>query len=1051
MNGFPNTKNLPMITGIKWTKHTARWGALALGLLLALGPVSQARVVSENGNPDLATANRSVVLFGMVPLDPAGMLPAPLAQVPAPAILPEPDAATKARIVEVYGKLPLSFEANHGQTDGLVKYVARGRGYTLFLTPTEAVLVLKNQPLAVSDQQSARTDQTKNPSQTALRMQLVGANPHPKIAGLDKLPGKSNYFIGNDPKKWRTNVPNYARVRYQNVFPGVDLVYYGKQRQLEYDFVIAPGADPTAITLAFEGADKLEIDDRGNLVLQIPHGQVIQHAPVIYQEMDGDRQPINGHYVLKGNHHVAFQIGAYDVRRPLIIDPVVLTYSSYLGGTNADIGNDIAVDAAGNAYVTGSTVSEAPTPFPTTAGAFQTALASSGFTDAFVTKLNPAGTALVYSTYLGGGNSDFGQGIAVDVANNAYVTGSTASAAPTAFPTTPGAFQTALANAAAVTDAFITKLNPTGGGAADLVYSTYLGGGAGDVGNDIAIDGVGNVYVTGSTASSALIPPPFPTADSPFQPTLGGDTDAFVSKLNPAGGGAADLVYSTYLGGLNSEIGRGIALDPMDNAYVTGETDTSETDVPPFPIASFQDNFGGVTDAFISKIEETAVPPPPPPGPGGGGGGGCFIATAAFGSDLAPQVELLRKFRDRYLLSHAAGRVFVKLYYTISPPLAEQIAESEILRAIARVGLVPIIGWVTLFLWSPTLGLGISLAAVGFGGWLPLRAARRRQHTRANHSVPQAEDEARSRRAARWVRLTIWGCFLFILSTPAPLTAGQGERSQAGSRVELVGNVRLPKAIRFALIRDPELAHLGLYKDGEPIFQGQSPLPLGKITTVYDHALIITLPSGQVIEIPEGARLPGPHGLIFVRSALIDTLRFQIRVGGADRTEEDYSVVDILGRRAILQRDVIADESRRATLAEMVNRIPFVEVAADTWEIPGQSLQEIGNHVGPLLTETLRSASPIVTMNDGVGLKLHNALGSGTLDRRGFKIGYAKLARRTGLKVGDVILSVNGQPVNSAGGLVRIYRQLKSDSSVSDVKVLIERNNKLRTLTYHIR
>ncbi|MCZ6481056.1 MAG: hypothetical protein O6929_11725, partial [candidate division NC10 bacterium] len=320
-----------------------------------------------------------------------------------------------------------------------------------------------------------------------------------------------------------------------------------------------------------------------------------------------------------------------------------------------------------------------------------------------------------------------------------------------------------------------------------------------------------------------------------------------------------------------------------------------------------------------------------------------------------------------------------------------------------------------------------------------------------DNSGHQVKDGTRSRRAALWRRLALWGCILFVLSAAVFLEAAQGEQVQARSRVELVGNVVLPQATRFGLIRDPKSAHLGLYKDGEAIFAGEQPLPVGKVVAVHDRALVITLASGQAVEIPQGARLPGPHGLVFVRSVLIDTLRFQIRVAAAGTLDRNYSVVDILGRRAILQRDAIPGESRTATLAEMVNTIPFVEVAPDTWEVPGQSVKQLGNHVAPLLTETLRSASPTVTMKDGVGLKLHNSLGSGTLDRRGFKIGYAKMAQRTGLEVGDVIISVNEQPVNSAGGLFRIYRTLKSDSTVSEVKVVIERNNTLRTLTYRIR
>ncbi|MCZ6479418.1 MAG: SBBP repeat-containing protein, partial [candidate division NC10 bacterium] len=402
------------------------------------------------------------------PLDPAGMLPDPVARKTPPVILPEPDVATKARIVEAYGKLPLSFEVNNGQTDAQVKYLARGRGYTLFLTGTEAVLVLKNQPSALSDQQSARKEHTKktqSPSRTVLRMQLVGANPHPKVVGLNKLPGKSNYFIGNDPQKWRTNIPTYAKVRYGDVYPNVDLVYYGNQRQLEYDLVVAPGADPKAITLAFEGADKLEINDQGDLVLQTVAGQVIQHAPVIYQEINGVKQAINGHYVLRGKDHVGIQVGPYDATTPLVIDPVVLTYSSYLGGNDIDRGNDIFVDAAGNAYVTGSTLS---INFPGTAGSLiQPNLGNAGGTsDAFVTKINAAGTALTYSTYLGGSLGDQGNSIAVDGPGNAYVTGFTLS---TDFPGTAlsaipsgTSNRPELGNICGDADAVGTKINAAG-------------------------------------------------------------------------------------------------------------------------------------------------------------------------------------------------------------------------------------------------------------------------------------------------------------------------------------------------------------------------------------------------------------------------------------------------------------------------------------------------------------------------------------------------------------------------------------------------------------
>jgi len=535
------------------------------------------------------------------PLDPAGSLPAPEARATAPATAAEPDQATKARIVEAYGKLPLSFEANQGQTDGRVKYLARGPGYMLLLTSTETVLLLRTQRSAVSSRQSARKDEVNKGDQRSravLRMQLVGANPHPKISGQDKLPGKSNYFIGNDPEKWYTNIPTYAKVRYKDVYPGIDLIYYGNQRQLEYDLVVAPGADIKAITLIFEGAEKLEINEQGDLVLHIAGGKVMQRAPILYQEINGMKQPINGHYVLQGNDRVAFQVGAYDVNRPLVIDPVVLTYSSYLGGTLIDLGRDIAVDGNGNAYVTGSTDTDEgqATPFPITPnpGAFDTTF--NGVRDVFVTKVNPAGNALVYSTYLGGNGIDEGQGIALEplcpLNCSASVTGFTTS---TDFPT-PGAFQTVFGG---VRDAFMTRLNATGSA---LTYSTYLGGSLIDTGNDIAVDGGGSAYVTGATDTSELGVPPFPIAS--FQATFGGVTDAFVTKIDPSQAGAASLIYSSYLGGSLIDIGNGIAVDATGSAYVTGATDTDQGQVNPFPIipGALQTTFGGVTDAFVAKV-----------------------------------------------------------------------------------------------------------------------------------------------------------------------------------------------------------------------------------------------------------------------------------------------------------------------------------------------------------------------------------------------------------------------------------------------------------------
>jgi carbohydrate binding protein with CBM6 domain/beta-propeller repeat-containing protein len=412
----------------------------------------------------------------------------------------------------------------------------------------------------------------------AIRMSIVGAAPAPLVSGLEELPGKANYFIGKDPAKWRTNVPTYAKVHYREIYPGIDLVYYGNQRQLEYDFVVAPGADPNKIVLGFKGADKIEIDAQGDLVLDAPGGAIRQHKPVIYQEIDGVRQEIAGSYVRKSANRVGFKVAAYDQSRPLIIDPVVLSYSTYLGGTGNDTGAGIAVDANGNAYVTGS----ASSGFPTTPGAFN---ATGG--GVFVTKLNAAGTALVYSTYLGIGS---GGAIAVDADGNAYVTGSASSD----FPTTPGALN------ATGGGVFVTKLNATGSA---LVYSACFGGSRWEKGNGIAVDAMGHAYVTGSTLSAD-----FPTTAGAFQPIFGGGPsdengkppeDAFVTKLNPT---ATGLIYSTYLGGIGDDHGNGIAIDPDGNAYVTG--DTKAINFPTTP-TSFQPVFGGARDAFVTKLHAT--------------------------------------------------------------------------------------------------------------------------------------------------------------------------------------------------------------------------------------------------------------------------------------------------------------------------------------------------------------------------------------------------------------------------------------------------------------
>jgi len=525
----------------------------------------------------------------------------------------------KPQIVTNYGKLPLSFEANQGQTDEQVKFVSRGPGYTLFLTGTEAVLQLRNADFGLRNEQRAGLRQPaptphsaiRNPQlarPVTLRMRLVGANPNAEARGVEELPGKSNYFIGNDPSKWRTNVPNYAKVEYRDVYPGVNLVYYGNQQQLEHDFVVAPGADPNAIRFGVEGADKTEVDPSGDLVLHGVAGEVRLRKPVVYQKVAGVRREVSGSYVLRPSSQsairnpkspiegstirnpqseirnpqsngpqseIAFQVGSYDPSQPLVIDPV-LVYSTYLGGSGYVYGSGIAVDASGNAYVTGYTSSA---NFPT-ASPLQAA-SGGGPYDAFVSKLNAAGSALVYSTYLGGLSDDRGYGIAVDAAGSAYVTGYTNSAN---FPTT-GSLQPAYGGGS---DVFVAKLNVAGSA---LVYSTYLGGSGWDEGRGIAVDASGSAYVTGYTSSAN-----FPTA-GPLQGSLGGGSwDAFAAKLDVAG---SALVYSTYLGGSGDDYGYGIAVDSAGSAYVTGDTNS-----PNFPTASaLQATYGGgMHDAFVAKL-----------------------------------------------------------------------------------------------------------------------------------------------------------------------------------------------------------------------------------------------------------------------------------------------------------------------------------------------------------------------------------------------------------------------------------------------------------------
>jgi len=514
-------------------------------------------------------------------------------QGPALAIpkAPEPPEAEKARIMENYGKLPLSFEENQGQTDEQVGFLSRGGGYTLFLTPDEAVLALSS---PVRDEgpgdkqkdalQVLLPEKQKSARDAVIRMKFFGANTALVISGEERLPETSNYFIGNDPSKWCTRISKYEKVRYREVYPGIDLVFYGNQGQLEYDFVVSPGSDPSKIRLEFQGVEEVSLDEKGNLVLRLKDGEVIQRAPVIYQEVDGRRVDVAGGYWIDRKGRVGCQVASWDRQSPLVIDPV-LVYYYFLGGSDGDVSEDIAVDGLGNAYVIGYTSSP---DFPTVNALYPThgwnftvnvpyPTHCTGVYDAFIFKLSADGSQAVYSTYLGGNSSDFGHGIAVDGFGNAYVTGYTSSPD---FPTVNALYPSGRG------DAFIFKLSADG---SQAVYSTYLGGNDWDIGEDIAVDGLGNAYVTGETWSSD-----FPTV-SALYPNLCGENDAFIFKLSADG---SQAVYSTYLGGSGLDMGFGIAVDGLGNAYVTGVTQS------PFPTVSalYPTHGGGCYDAFIFKL-----------------------------------------------------------------------------------------------------------------------------------------------------------------------------------------------------------------------------------------------------------------------------------------------------------------------------------------------------------------------------------------------------------------------------------------------------------------
>ena len=566
---------------------------------------------------------------------------------------PPPSKSPSA--LTTFGNLPLSFEENQGQADPSVQFLVHGTGYSLALKPGEAIF-------------APHRSNPEAPSPSLVRITLSGANKLSRISPEDPQITRTNYFLGNDPDRWRTNIPNYAKVRYYSVYPGIDLVYYGNQGQLEHDFVVAPGADPRAIRLHLR-VDNLQkhglhLDAAtGDLLLDLGTGlnpaRLRLLKPVTYQVIHGRRLSVPSNYRLLAGNQISFAVGRYDSSQPLIIDPILtfstyyggsgsktggdaangiavdmygnvflvgtansedfpittgsyqannyaaltghgstvfvsefggsgtfVRYSTYLGGSGGDFGYGIAVDKAGKAYITGATHS---VDFPVTCTAVQPSNKSStpGATTAFVAKLNKAGDALLYSTYLGGkGNQstpaygDVAQAIAVTPSGNAYVTGYTWSGD---FPVTAQAFQPAFAGTALASNAFLTELNPAG---TSFVFSTYLGGngssGAGDAANAIVLDKAGDIFLTGSTTSSN-----FPVTAAALQASLKGSSNAFLTELDPAG---KTELYSTYLGGSGNDSAKALALDSSGNVYLAGNTSSSD-----FPLTS-----GVLEDASIA-------------------------------------------------------------------------------------------------------------------------------------------------------------------------------------------------------------------------------------------------------------------------------------------------------------------------------------------------------------------------------------------------------------------------------------------------------------------
>jgi hypothetical protein len=520
----------------------------------------------------------------------ASFLLVAVSAAPQTGLIQPPKAAA------AYGKLPMTFERNQGQTSAKAQFVARGQGYSAYLTAGGMVLSLRLSRVAAETSGAVPVAHAQSPN-TPLQFNLLGAAQNASVVGENQQPGRVNYFFGKDPKRWHTNVPTYGRVRYKEIYPGIDLIYHGNRQQLEYDFEVSGGGNPNLIQFEIKGTDNIYLDSDGTLAVKVNGGELRFLTPVVYQTANGQRTPIGGRYIMKDSAHIGFAIDQYDSSKPLVIDPV-LTYSTYLGGSGTEYATGLAVDSGDSVYVGGYT--DAADFTLSTLGS-----PAAGVDHVFVAKLDPTGSTLVYADYLGGENADEGLAIALDSTNNVYIAGTTQS---TQFPTV-NPYQATIPGA---NSAFLSKISPDG---STLVYSTYLGGSADEVVAGVGVDSTGSSIVTGYTTSTN-----FPVANA-YQATASANAGGifgnygFLTKFSSDG---MSLVYSTYLGGASNVILScvnqvpcwpqpnsyitGMALDSADNAYVTGNTNTYDFPVTSGAYLSTDANpmDGGV--GFVSKF-----------------------------------------------------------------------------------------------------------------------------------------------------------------------------------------------------------------------------------------------------------------------------------------------------------------------------------------------------------------------------------------------------------------------------------------------------------------